>query len=1361
MHKLAMVAVVLSLAWAPEAARAQDSDDLGLMELLAQARAQRAKAQGIGAKDPEAAEALAFKAVAALECVLGVRHAETVAAQKELERYGQRIEQREQRAERREIALLVRRARDAADQGLYEDALSLIDAAFERLTDGDQQAQLERERAAILSARDRRRMAAIGGALERATQERAAGRVGRAWAHLYRAQELLEAQSGEDEGASERFAEAIAREEEALSRAESAQALAQAPQHLEKARVFAQRRQFGLAIFLAGIAVETLEGAHGAEHPAAARAREALLAYEQAQAAQTLEDAERLLKQAREAQAQGRAGEAGVMVGDALDILSRVEGDHEALSEALSALSEAIEARCELQPCPIAGIISEAKIGGEEMDAISDDEMAAGSGGEFARAVLEGLAPREPGASGDNPRRCADVLLGEVRPIEVLRQEAEVAARERGEQHVEARRARLAVARALFRRGDFEASHAALEGLIDAGDGDTEQALALRLSATLHHAQGHHADARAAAERALSMLDPTRAAADPLRPSLLNTLGLVLLAERDDASALARFEEALAARQRLLGADHPLILPLLNNLAVARWRLGQLDAAIEASQRALDLSARSFGERSPRLGTLLSNRALLQRAKGDLAGAAQLSAQALEIEKLASGPTHPKVARAAENLAAITWEQGDTPRTLELLGLALDVQEEHLRAHLYSPRYTEAQKLAFVEDLSRTAETLLSLHMDLAPGDPEAVRLALRGLLLQKGRVLEAIVQSRVPGAAPLTRESVEAIERAHKDLIGTLDVLQRGLNRAEKIKDIITFFDRRLRRVHALLEPLNPASLAGLERWREDYGKLEAELVKLKRQQNVERIEVIRLHRRASSLLQHTSALKAEALLKAPAGQDLVAQVLDRLPPRAALIEFAVARPFDVKAREAALAWGPPRLAAFVLRQGAPIAQVDLGPVAEIDALVHDLRAEILGCMEDDDRCDPEGARLVALERDLGERLLGPLRPLLGDAAHLLVAPDGDLHLLPFEVLGGGQGRYLSDDFQITYLSTGRDLIHFAERPAPREGMVVVANPDYDGGAGAADVGQAGASSRAPSTARWTDLKRLSWPALPGTAAEAEAIAEIFADSMRRLEGVEATETALKALHGPQILHVATHGFFLDQRAPAAGAGGERGFVVPEVELSLESTPTIHQDAMDRAGLVCAGGNGLRGEGQNDGILTAREAAALDLWGTRLVVLSACETGLGESRRGQGVHGLRRALVLAGAESQVLSLWKVSDEATQLLMGAFYAGLREGLGISQAMRVARLTLRSDPRWGHPCFWGAFVLSGDWQTLDRKEPPAESLVMPRVTPGPRGCACRAVASPPSWRGAVALGLLALVGALWRRRSGRARARRSG
>jgi CHAT domain-containing protein len=219
-------------------------------------------------------------------------------------------------------------------------------------------------------------------------------------------------------------------------------------------------------------------------------------------------------------------------------------------------------------------------------------------------------------------------------------------------------------------------------------------------------------------------------------------------------------------------------------------------------------------------------------------------------------------------------------------------------------------------------------------------------------------------------------------------------------------------------------------------------------------------------------------------------------------------------------------------------------------------------------------------------------------------------------------------------------------------------------------------------------DLSEVYFAPIAGTAREAQAIQRLFLDATL-LAGDQATESSLRQFASPRLLHIATHGFFLQYAgvapkagAPAAGDGAGR-------------------DPLLRAGLALAHANRRGTSDQDDGVLTALEASRLNLWGTKLVALSACDTGVGEVRNGEGVYGLRRAFVLAGAESLLMSLWPVSDTWTERQMRSYYQNLKLGKGRGESLRLVQLgMLARNPRL-HPFYWANFIQSGDWNPLDK------------------------------------------------------------
>jgi CHAT domain-containing protein len=218
-------------------------------------------------------------------------------------------------------------------------------------------------------------------------------------------------------------------------------------------------------------------------------------------------------------------------------------------------------------------------------------------------------------------------------------------------------------------------------------------------------------------------------------------------------------------------------------------------------------------------------------------------------------------------------------------------------------------------------------------------------------------------------------------------------------------------------------------------------------------------------------------------------------------------------------------------------------------------------------------------------------------------------------------------------------------------------------------------------------DLSEVYFAPLGATAREAQAIRRLFPDATV-LAGDRATESSLREFAAPRLLHIATHGFFLQYAgiAPKAGAPWSSG--------------AAGRDPLLRAGLALARANRRDGTDPDDGVLTALEASRLNLWGTKLVALSACDTGVGEVRNGDGVYGLRRAFVLAGAESLLMSLWPVSDTWTERQMRSYYQHLKLGKGRGDSLRLLQLDLLArNPRL-HPFYWANFIQAGDWTALD-------------------------------------------------------------
>jgi CHAT domain-containing protein len=413
------------------------------------------------------------------------------------------------------------------------------------------------------------------------------------------------------------------------------------------------------------------------------------------------------------------------------------------------------------------------------------------------------------------------------------------------------------------------------------------------------------------------------------------------------------------------------------------------------------------------------------------------------------------------------------------------------------------------------------------------------------------------------------------------------------------------------------------------------------------------------------------------------LAAVQKIIPKDARLVEIVNYQPYDPKAPyKINPVLAPRRYAAYVVGSTGDPATIELGEAAAIDAAIEKFRKAVAN--PDDDRAAELGAALYKLT-------MGKIAPALGGATSLLIAPDGALNVVPFSALVDDKKQFLIKTYTFTYLTSGRDLLRLNVKTKAQGGGVIFADPSFDatGGAG-------GGEAPAPGTSRGrrsADLASLSWPPLPGTAQEADAVEKTLG-GVKVYRGTAATEATLKGVHGPRVLHLATHGFFLvDEQPPAATAADpSRSSVAGAAPTSVPTE--AFENPLLRSGLALAGANKLA-SGDEDGILTAMEASGLDLWGTKLVVLSACETGVGKVTNGDGVYGLRRALVIAGAETLVMTLWQVDDLATRDLMTGFYKKLGAGTARSSALRETQLELLARDKYAHPYYWASFLPAGD------------------------------------------------------------------
>ncbi len=415
--------------------------------------------------------------------------------------------------------------------------------------------------------------------------------------------------------------------------------------------------------------------------------------------------------------------------------------------------------------------------------------------------------------------------------------------------------------------------------------------------------------------------------------------------------------------------------------------------------------------------------------------------------------------------------------------------------------------------------------------------------------------------------------------------------------------------------------------------------------------------------------------------------QIAAALPSDGVLVEFQRYQPFDGK-KPPKQRWGSPRYLALILKPNGSIQAVQLGEAKPLEEAIARALAATAESLAD----------APALWGAVSRLVLDPLKPHLAGSRQWFLSPDGELNRVPFAALPtpGDPNRTVGEATQLRLITTGRDLLRFQQPIARGNAPLVMANPAYDRSPGAvgSSTTVAAANTSGSGQRRSSAADGLRWAGLPATAEEGEEIATIL--GTKPVTGADATVKRLQATASPRVLHIATHGFFA---ADQTSKPDERLATLSESSKML--TGFKGEDPMLRSGLVLAGANQPKADPSDDGLLTASEATGLQLEGTELVVLSACSTGVGDIRTGEGVYGLQRALSVAGARSTLLSLWNVDDAATAAFMEGFYKRLKAGEGRAAALAATQADFRqhANPAWRHPYVWAAWQLTGDWRPI--------------------------------------------------------------
>lgn len=777
----------------------------------------------------------------------------------------------------------------------------------------------------------------------------------------------------------------------------------------------------------------------------------------------------------------------------------------------------------------------------------------------------------------------------------------------------------------------------------------------------------------------------------------LNNLGVINRAMGDFGVAEESFIKSLALYESSLGKDHIYYASTSNELGMLYMKMGNTKAARISLQTALSTFEKAYGKNHTDYVSALENLASLNYMEGEIQTSKQQLEEALAIDKIMLGIEHPLYSKTLHNLASILEELEEYERASQLYEESLNIAEKNFgKEHpsyantLYNlavlkqeqEKFEEAKAL-FQEVVDLRSKLLNASHPDIAysyyglasikqkvkdyDGAQSDYRIAIQSYLESINNYFPSLSEEEKSAFYA----KIKPVFEAYQDFAIEYVFHQRG-DQTIMNQILADLYDLQLQTKALLLNASNKIRntimnsgdatlIAKFNEWQEAKEELVKSL-------NLSKEELERNNIDIGSLQANTNTLEKEI----------------------SKMSTAFAGEYD----QQEIQWTDVQSKISEKEKAIEILRIKKNTKNDSIYYAALILSGIPGSFPQlvvvEDGVNMEGKFFKQYKNMIVYKVENPksygqfweaIDEQLSGTKRIYLSSDGVYNKININTLYDPKKKeYVFDKYAIDLLSNSKELTETGtSSQVPQASRASIFGfPDYE----------LGASKAVASTASTERGFASGISALPGTLEEINNIAKTLDQNFwkyEKFEAADANEVNVKKVNNPKLLHIATHGFFMSDMTIKADAN--EGIQAQEAKFN----PLL------RSGLLLAGASKtLQGQplpSGEDGILTAYEAMNLNLDETELVVMSACETGLGEVKNGEGVYGLQRSFIVAGADNLIMSLWKVNDETTQKLMSRFYSHWLGGQTKKDAFRQAIKSLKKE--YKQPYYWGAFVILGN------------------------------------------------------------------